>query len=242
MNQNLSKELLEKLRKVKAKRARTVIDHILKHGYITTEELKHKYKYEHPPRAARDVREQGIPLETFNVKDSKGKTIAAYKFDDLKKISKEKLGGRKAFSKAFKEKLVHTTHSKCAICLEQYDKKLLQVDHRIPYEVCGDLAFDENKTQEHMPLCGSCNRAKSWSCEHCYNWLDTKDPNICKTCYWASPENYTHIAGNPIRRLEIVWRNSEVSVYDRLKSKVKSNEDFPDYVKQVLKKHVENKK
>lgn len=45
---------------VTAKRPRTVIDHILKHGYVTTEELKEQYGYDHPPRAARDVREQGI--------------------------------------------------------------------------------------------------------------------------------------------------------------------------------------
>ena len=35
---------------VLAKRAKTVIDHILKHGHITTEELKNLYGYDHPPR------------------------------------------------------------------------------------------------------------------------------------------------------------------------------------------------
>ena len=41
------------------KRPKTVIDHILKHGHITTDELKVQYGYNHPPRAARDVRESG---------------------------------------------------------------------------------------------------------------------------------------------------------------------------------------
>lgn len=73
---------LDRLKAVTAKRAKTVIDHILKHGRITTEELKMLYGYDHPPRAARDVREQGIPLETFRISDSQGKNIAAYRFAD----------------------------------------------------------------------------------------------------------------------------------------------------------------
>ena len=51
--------------KIKNKRARIVIDHILKNGFITTEDLEKEYGYNHPPRAARDVRETGIPLSTF---------------------------------------------------------------------------------------------------------------------------------------------------------------------------------
>ena len=54
----LPKEFLDRLKAVTAKRAKTVIDHILKHGYITTEQLSDEYGYDHPPRAARDVREQ----------------------------------------------------------------------------------------------------------------------------------------------------------------------------------------
>lgn len=68
-------EFLELCRSVTAKRAKTVIDHILKHGHITTEDLKDTYGYDHPPRAARDVREHGIPLETFRVEASNGRKI-----------------------------------------------------------------------------------------------------------------------------------------------------------------------
>ncbi len=50
---------------VTALRPRRVLDHILKHGHITTAELTSEYGYNHPPRAARDVREHGIPLVTF---------------------------------------------------------------------------------------------------------------------------------------------------------------------------------
>ncbi|HNU03736.1 MAG TPA: HNH endonuclease, partial [Anaerolineae bacterium] len=76
---DLPPELIARCRAVTAKRPRTVIDHILTHGHITTEELKELYGYNHPPRAARDVREQGIPLETFRVTGSDGRKIGAYR-------------------------------------------------------------------------------------------------------------------------------------------------------------------
>ena len=74
------KEFLEKLNSIKSKRPATVIQHILKYGFITTEELETLYGYKHPPRAVRDVREQGVPIETYYVKNSEGKRMAAYKF------------------------------------------------------------------------------------------------------------------------------------------------------------------
>lgn len=73
----LPKHILEMLDSIKNKRAKIVIDHIIKHGQITTEELEKDYGYVHPPRAARDVREAGIPLKTIRVKSSDGRSIAA---------------------------------------------------------------------------------------------------------------------------------------------------------------------
>ena len=52
--------------------------------------------YNHPPRAIRDVRELGIPIITYRVTDSTGRSIAAYKFgnpDDVKSVSTKKMGG-----------------------------------------------------------------------------------------------------------------------------------------------------
>ena len=54
------KAIINKLNAITEKRPSTVIQHILKYGFITTEELKGKYGYEHAPRAARDVRERGV--------------------------------------------------------------------------------------------------------------------------------------------------------------------------------------
>src|SRR3990170_643143 len=184
-SEKLSADFLARLKAVTAKRALTVIDHILKHGHITTGDLKEKYGYNHPPRAAKDVRDEGIPLETFSVKGSDGRTIAAYRFGDPSAVRRGFLGGRRAFPKAFKAALVQASGSRCHICFQEYEERYLQIDHRVPYEVVGDVEFDEHDTGPYMLVCGSCNRAKSWSCEHCENWTKLKSADTCRSCYWA---------------------------------------------------------
>ena len=94
---NYSKEFLELLNSVKEKRPRTVIDHILKYGFITTEDFK--YGYNHPPRAIRDVREHGIPLITYRVEGSDGRKIGAYKFGEYNKQEIQKKQGAQFYQK-----------------------------------------------------------------------------------------------------------------------------------------------
>lgn len=235
----LPKEFIKLCKKVKAKRPRTVIDHILKYGFITTQDLKDKYGYNHPPRAVRDVKENGIPVEMFRVEGSDGRKIAAYRFGDPEKARFGKLIGRTAFTKKLKQDLTRNFGAKCAIYLEPFDERDLQIDHRIPFEVIGDSLEGDFQTEDFMLLCGSANRAKSWSCEHCANWLEQKDPNICRSCYWAYPEQYTHIAMRPVRRLDIMWTGDEVEVYDRLKKKTeKLQQGMPAYVKKLIDKNL----
>ena len=81
------KKFLELCRSITAKRPRTVIDHILKHGHISTEELKNTYGYNHPPRAARDVKEHGIDLDRFSVVGSDGRKIAGINFPILTSLA-----------------------------------------------------------------------------------------------------------------------------------------------------------
>ena len=57
------RRIRELLPNIRNKRARIVIEHILAHGHITTEDLEH-YGYKHPPRAARDVREAAAARDT----------------------------------------------------------------------------------------------------------------------------------------------------------------------------------
>ena len=233
------KEFLELCRSVTGKRPKTVIDHILKHGHITTEQLKTTYGYDHPPRAARDVRELGIELETFRVEGSNGRKIAAYRFADPTKRKFRRFDGRTGLSKEIKDQLIQKYGCRCFIYLETMVAADLQIDHRVPYEVTGDS--DELKAEEFMLLCGSANRAKSWSCEHCENWKNLKDKTICLSCYWAYPEKYTHVAMRQIRRVDLLWQGSEISQHDKLKADAaKAGLEIPEFVKRILSKVVES--
>jgi HNH endonuclease len=214
-----SREQIQQIREISKRlsgRAKIVVDTILEKGFITTEDLEKKHGYAHAPRAARDVRELGIPLETYRVKSTDGQSIAAYRFGDLSKVREGRLAGRLAFPKHMKEELYETGGGRCYICRTKYEERYLQIDHRVPYEVSGDSgSFD---LKDYALICVSCNRAKSWSCEHCANWT-AKDPSVCAACYWASPTEYSHIAMEPIRRLDMTWRGDEVKDYDKLKKK-----------------------
>ncbi len=229
--QSYPQEFLKLLKRVEAKRPKTVIDHILKYGQITTEELKDQYGYSHPPRAIRDVREQGIPIRTFRVTGSDGRKIAAYKFGDPSDVRATQLSGRTAFSSNLKEALIKKYGARCNIYLEPFPVRELQIDHRIPYEIAGDNGDLSDDVEEYMLLCASANRAKSWSCENCPNWK-AKEISSCRTCYWAYPESYKHIAMRDIRRLDLLWVEEEVAEYDLLlEEAAKVQEEAPEYVK-----------
>ncbi len=111
----------------------------------------------------------------------------------------------------------------------------LQVDHRVPYEVAGES--ETMSPDEFMLLCASANRAKSWSCEHRENWKKLKHREICLTCYWAYPENHTHVAMEELRRLDLIWEGASTAQYEQLKADAaKAGLAIPDFVKEVLRR------
>lgn len=229
------KEFLALCQSVTAKRPKTVIEHILQHGQITTEELKNTYGYNHPPRAARDVKEHGIPIERVTVTGSDGRKIAAYRFGDPTKITVRRFDGRTGLSKQIKEALIAKYGCRCFIYLEEMPEAALQIDHRVPFEVAGES--ETMAPEEFMLLCGSANRAKSWSCEHCENWKNTKQREICLSCYWAYPENHTHVAMRQLRRVDLLWQGEETAQYERLKVDAsEAGMAIPAFVKDVLKR------
>lgn len=110
----------------------------------------------------------------------------------------------------------------------------------MPYEVAGEVEGGEWSAADYMLLCGSCNRAKSWSCEHCENWLNDRLSQVCQTCYWANPENYVHIALKEVRRADILWSGEEVRAYDRLKKAAQTKKHpIPEYVKKIIEQHLD---
>jgi hypothetical protein len=231
-------KILSAAKKVSGKRAKAVIDFIIENEIVTTTDLE-KMGYIHPPRAVRDVRENGIPIETLRVKDSNGKSIAAYRFGDASLIQDFKLGGRKIFPKNLKTELYSKQSGKCAICGESYDSTFFQIDHRVPYEFMGD-GKDDLAIDDFMLLCASCNRKKARATETvcantCYK---SNNIEIIKSCFWASPESYTHIGMEKIRIEELVWKGDlEVGQHDKL---VQMAHDTNKSIQTLIKEAVSN--
>ena len=214
--QKIPNEILKQITMVTNKRARFVLDAIVKNGVVTTEEIS-RAGYEHPPRAARDVRELGFPLKTIRVKHTNGRSIAAYTLPLGEELEKGKVG-RKELPKKIRDGIIQAMGGKCQTCGSKHN---VQLDHRIPYQVAGESLSEE--ADSYQLLCGSCNRKKSWTCEHCQNWLQDRKVAACRSCYWAGPLNYTHVALQQERRIDIVWQGDEVRDFERLEDAAKRN-------------------
>lgn len=191
-----------------SKRAAQARDILLERGTVTTAELN-RLGYDHPPRAIGDLKDAGVTVVTEMVQ-IEGRRMAQYTLIDTFG-SNEKI--RRQLPKKFRDGLYRQFDYRCAICGGEYSSRELQTDHRIPFRIAGDP--EDLDTRYFMPLCGSDNRAKSWTCERCTNWK-MKDPAMCEQCYWANPEEYSHIAGVEERRLAFVVRGDEVKTFDRL--------------------------
>lgn len=202
--------LKEAISMITARRPRKMLDHIVEHGYVTTQDLR-KMGYNDAPRAARDVREHGIPLDSFAVKGRDGKTFAAYRLGDPSKIEGGKLNGRQTFSKEMKEVLAEMRGTRCEACNHQYHLRYLQIDHRVPYQIGGNA--DRGKLFRFMLLCGSCQRKKSHSCEKCPNWIP-REESVCEGCYWTDPAKHTHVATKDIRRVTLTFKGPEIERFD----------------------------
>lgn len=220
--------LVERIATVTNKRARFVLDSIVANGLVTTEEINRE-GYDHPPRAAQDVRDLGFRLKTIKVKHSNGRSIAAYVFDEVElEVGKE---GRRLLPKKERDALIHGAGDKCQICGGKHN---LQVDHRIPYEVAGESRRGEE--EPYQILCGSCNRKKSWNCEHCQNWLREKSLELCRSCYWASPNDYSHVAMQEQRRIDLVWVGDEVKDFEQIRQEAARHQrSVSEEIKRVIK-------
>lgn len=210
-------------------RARFVIETILAKGSITSEELRDA-GYVHGARAIGDVRDNGVPLVTLKTKSSHGKSIARYVFGDTNHIKRHKFGGRKSFPASLKNKLIQRDGETCRISAEVLPAAELQIDHRIPYYISGDIGGDKN-ADDFMLLSRSMQRAKSWACEHCANAIDG-NVEVCRSCYWAYPEDYTHVAMKNMRALYVTWEGDEAGDFDAIRLRCREEErTIQDYLK-----------
>jgi hypothetical protein len=164
--------------------------------------------------------------------------MAVYTIDEVAVLGGGK-SGRQAFPKALKTALIKRDGEVCGLCGGKFPGRALQIDHKIPYEIGGD--GEELDPADFMLVCGSCNRSKSWSCEHCPNWT-TKNIVTCLTCMWSSPQTYTHVGTEQKRRLDLTWEGSEVQDFDKLaeQARSESHADVRVLVKRIVGKAVNN--
>ncbi len=232
----VDKDKYASLLKALGKRPRTVLEKILENGSVSTYELG-QLGYDQPPRAAQDLKEAGVKLRTsFGKHPTTGARMAIYSLAQKEPDSLPNFVGRTAFPIRFRTELFRIFNNRCNICNSRYNQLLLQIDHRIPYIISGES--DQLIIDDFQPLCGSHQRLKSWTCEHCSN-RENGDRAVCATCYWAIPDGeYQHIATVPERRLDITWKGlSELEEFATLtESARKSSSDIQTLVKTIIKK------
>lgn len=185
-----------------SKRAREVARIILDRGSCTTSDLE-ELGYKHSPRAVRDLKEAGVEIVTTmegyaDPDTGQRKRRASYSIVGVDPTKKS----RRQFSKSIVDSV--KASGKCEVCGAPPP---LQVDHRVPFHIGGETY--PHVLDELMPLCPSCNRSKSWACENCENW-SAKDPAMCETCMWATPQGYEHVAGRQQRELHVTLSDPEV--------------------------------
>lgn len=203
--------LLENL----GKRPRAVLEKILENGSVSTYELG-QLGYDQPPRAAQDLKEAGVRLKaSFGRHPNTGSRMAIYSLAESEEQALEALSGRRAFPSKFRAEVTEAHSSRCNLCYSEYSAKSLSLDHRIPFIVGGEP--DTLQVADFQTLCGSHQRKKSWECEHCPN-REKRDLEVCRSCFWAFPEAYTHMATLPIRQLDLNFvGSSETKTFDRFR-------------------------
>jgi hypothetical protein len=73
-------ELRARIEAVTNKRARVVLDHIVKFGSITADDIQ-GYGYREHRRAVQDCRDLGFPIKSARVKSPQGGTVGVWSLD-----------------------------------------------------------------------------------------------------------------------------------------------------------------
>ncbi len=164
--------------------------------------------------------------------------MASYRLGTADDIRKGQTG-RTNFSKKFRHKLFDMYGSIDCITGAEHERRSLQIDHRIPYRIAGDEGLETDDATAYMLLDAKSQRLKSWSCENCENLIEKQEPAICRKCFWAFPENYSHIAMKEIRRVDIVWQGKEVRDYEMIVKRANDEKmSLQDFLKELGRKHL----
>lgn len=232
----VSEDIMNYVGKVTKKRAKLVLETILARGFITTEQIREEIKQKHPPRAAQDVKDLGIPLRNYEFSMPDGTRNSYYTFDLDLPLDERRIGGRSALTKKLRAEMLAHYGRIHAFTGEPLPDSLLQVDHRVPFAVAGEV--DALRVADFMFLDPTYQRRKSTACEGCSNFKK-KELTVCQSCFWAYPNKYTHVAGDDLRRIDVTWQGHEVQIYNALVKAAAEKEQSPQsYLKDVCSKEV----
>lgn len=217
-------------------RARKVLEMLVHTGdEVTTSDMQ-AVGLSDPASAVRDLNDKGIRMtkRMIRVRTENGvRSFASYWVLTAEEAgASDQLDGRVNIPVTFRRALYEAWGYRCAMCMTVFPSRQLQPDHRVPFRVAGDVQVHD--IADFMPLCGSHNRQKSFDCERCPNYV-VGDVDTCRSCYWASPESYTHVATVEQRQLDLTFRGDETDVFDALMEQADAaGLTVQDVVRQVL--------
>lgn len=217
---NVHPSILEQVKLIPKgkKRAKALAELLIEKGKVSTKEIREMLNEEHPPSAARDLKDLGIPIK-MTWGSSNGRRYGIYEFDNPDLLENNILRGRQYFPKSLKSNLIKRDGERCNISNINFKSQYLQIDHRIPYRLAGENGLPKDHPEDFQLLSAASQKQKSKICEgECQNFKSVKNPEICKDCYWAYPEDYNHIATQQIRVLNVGFLDKDVELFERIKS------------------------
>jgi hypothetical protein len=191
-----------------SKRACCVRDLLLTQGWVTYAQIKPLYDCYR--RAKRDLIDVGLTLQAKTIHDGHGRTTL-FEFDPQAFAGQQE--SRLPLSAKDREELKRRFDYKCNLCSTPEHHRHLEADHRIGFDLVGNDLHKAEGLDAFQPLCAPCNDKRQRACMECPN----KDPDTCRSCRWAYPEKYAHVATRPERRAELVIHHPKLAqAFDEL--------------------------
>jgi hypothetical protein len=185
-----TKEFLDLLVSNFSKRGNFVRDTMLTKGSVTRWDM---LGAGYDPVAVCDLTSLGVTVSTKMISE-KGKSSMEYTLNPQAFIDRAE--SRMFMTPKERRRFFRSYGCKCLTCSLTLDPRSLQVDHRIPFILVGNSLVKLEGYSALKPACPSCNSTREDICRECIKKRGTNHEVLeCRTCYWAYPENYTHIAG-----------------------------------------------
>jgi len=204
-----------------SKRARLVGLHILEKGYATASAIRRSLtRAEHVWQAKSELNVL-IPVSSEEREPDTHEVMYKFDLDKIRSsgIVLQQADQARTLTAKQRREIEAKYNNQCVFCHTQGAK--LQVEHLIPFGISGN----ENGMDWLALACPSCNRRKGYACKHqCPNWSKS-DAEVCKRCFWGSPDDYDHVATKPqILVLETFSDSSEIEAFKQARSKLSSRE------------------